>query len=62
MASTDNKAAPKPEAPAADQKPAEQKNPAALGEDDEFEDFPSDGTFRLPALSLNVPLLLFFLC
>ncbi|KAH8168743.1 DSS1/SEM1 family protein [Sarocladium implicatum] len=42
MASTDNKAASKPEAPPADQKPTKQNNPVALGEDDEFEDFPSD--------------------
>lgn len=38
------------EAPAAEQKQQETK-PAALGEDDEFEDFPVDGwSNHLPAL------------
>lgn len=37
------------EPPAADQKP-EQPKPAALGEDDEFEDFPVDGTIPPPTV------------
>ena len=47
MASSDTKTA-EQEKPTEQQKPNEQKAPAALGEDDEFEDFPVDGTHRLP--------------
>jgi hypothetical protein len=46
MASTDTKAATQ-DAPPADQKPTE-KAPAALGEDDEFEDFPVDSALLSP--------------
>lgn len=42
MASTDPKTTTQDAPPADLQKPTEQKTPAALGEDDEFEDFPVD--------------------
>jgi hypothetical protein len=46
MASTDPKTTTQ-DAPPAEQKPAE-KAPAALGEDDEFEDFPVDSMLHTP--------------
>lgn len=43
MASSDSKPADKPAAAPAEQQPQEKPTAAALGEDDEFEDFPVDG-------------------
>lgn len=48
MASSDSKAATPQDKPAEQQKPEEKPATAtALGEDDEFEDFPVDGTWLL---------------
>jgi hypothetical protein len=46
MASDSKPAEAKPAAPPAEQPPQDKPTAAALGEDDEFEDFPVDGAFN----------------